>query len=310
MTSKQQRSRINDVLYEVHKDISAPLSARKLAKVAAYSEQHFHRVFVDVVGESVNRYIRHTRLEHAANQLMFDRDSTVLEVAEKCGFQSLSSFSKAFKEVFHSTPGAWRQSVSSEGERHYLTDPDFARGYERIRNKPLPRPSIKHLKPQLAVYVRHTGYGADIREAWQLLMSWAAQSGVVAAKGELSDMAESGLAEHAGLIGLHHSNPALVPLERCRYVACMAVEQSAGNAIVRRGAVNTLTIPGGEHAVFDVRGQYGDLVPMIDRLLHQWLPRSGYKLRTTPILAHYRRNHFLAQGGHFELALAFPVSVL
>ena len=106
--SQQQVSRINDVLFYIHQDISRELSAKELADVAAYSEQHFHRIFKDVVGESIHQYIRRTRMEYAANQLMFDTKSSVLEIANKCGFSSVSSFSRAFKSTFDMSPRAWR----------------------------------------------------------------------------------------------------------------------------------------------------------------------------------------------------------
>ena len=69
--TKEQQSRINDVLYHIHNDINQDLCAKKLAAKAAYSEQHFHRLFHKIVGESVNVYTRRIRLEAAANQLMF-----------------------------------------------------------------------------------------------------------------------------------------------------------------------------------------------------------------------------------------------
>lgn len=291
MTTQQQKTRINDALYELHKDISLPISAGQLATVAAYSEHHFHRVFQRVVGETVNTYIRRTRLEHAANQLMFDQQSTVQEIAEKCGFQSLSSFSKAFKSTFSVTPGAWRGRTSKSAERHYLSDPVFAQGQQRVSQRPLPKPKIKVFEPQFVAYVRHLGYDWSIQQAWQVLASWARTQDVF---------------DGAKQIGLHHSNPALVPLEKCRYVACLSIDQS----IPRRGKVSTLTIPGGEYAVLDVVGEYGDLVPVIDQLLHQWLPLSGFKMGTTPILATYKKNHFLIGKPEFELELAIPVSAI
>ena len=90
--SQQHISRINDVLFYIHKDISKELSAKELAKVAAYSEQHFHRIFKSVVGESIHQYIRRTRMEYAANQLMFDTRASVMDIANSCGFNSVSSF--------------------------------------------------------------------------------------------------------------------------------------------------------------------------------------------------------------------------
>ena len=45
MNTNQHLSRINDVLYFIHQDISNTLLAKDLANIAAYSEQHFHRTF-------------------------------------------------------------------------------------------------------------------------------------------------------------------------------------------------------------------------------------------------------------------------
>ncbi len=290
MATSQQISRINDVLHEIHRDISAALSGRKLARVAAYSEQHFHRVFQCVVGETLNHYIRRTRLEQAANQLMFSHSGTVLSIAEKCGFTSLASFSHAFKAHFGVTPGQWRVVDREQSVRHYLADTDIAAGDRRIQKKVLPAPDLVTLLPQFVAYVRHQGYGRGIRSAWQTLQAWA----------------EAEQRPFEKQLGLHHSNPAWVPLQQCRYVACLAIDRP----ILRRGIVNSLSIPGGLHAAFELEGQYGDLLPFISRILEQWLPYSGFKMQTTPAFVHYKKNHFLASDERFELVFYLPISVL
>ncbi len=290
MDNKIQRSRINDALYEIHRDISVNLSAKELAKTAAYSEQHFHRVFRQVVGETINSYIRRTRLEHVANQLMFDHNSSILSIAEKCGFTSLSSFSKAFKTQFGSTPGKWRITKTSSSGAPYLADPEISAGYQRIKNSPLPEPEILILDKQHVAYVRHKGYGRDIKKAWLLLQAWAMQEKKTTGQ----------------QIGLHHSNPAWVELDHCRYVACMTIDEP----LKRRGVVNSLTIPGGIHAAFDLQGRYGELLPWVGKILDSWLPDSGYKLQTTPAFVHYRKNQFLAKDDLFDVRLFLPISVL
>lgn len=140
--SQQQVSRINDVLFYIHQDIGRELSAKELADVAAYSEQHFHRIFKDVVGESIHQYVRRTRMEYAANQLMFDTKSSVLEIANKCGFSSVSSFSRAFKATFDMSPGAWRKHDLQVAEKPYLKDPEVAAGYHRVAKRTLDRKSV------------------------------------------------------------------------------------------------------------------------------------------------------------------------
>lgn len=285
-----QRSRINNTLYAIHKDISAELTAKELADVASYSEQHFHRIFRQVVGESVHQYIRRTRLEHAANQLMFDHTSSVQEIAEKCGFHSVSSFSHAFKQFFSVSPGTWRTSGRKSPEPPYLSDPEIAAGYQRVQNRELPQPDIVTLENQPVAYVRHQGYGHSIRQAWQTLQAWAASEG----------------RKSTQQIALHHSNPAWVPLRQCRYVACIGIDRP----ITRTDVVNSMVIPGGVHAAFRLEGYYGDLLPYLSRIMEEWLPESGFKMQTTPALVCYEKNQFLAKDAHFRLIFNLPVSLV
>ena len=70
-----------------------------------------------------------------------------------------------------------------------------------------------------------------------------------------------------------------------------------------------MIIPGGLHVAFRLQGQYGELVPWLTRILEDWLPKSGYKLQTTPIIAQYVKNHFLSEDEQFDVKLYLPVSL-
>lgn len=283
----QKRSRINDALNEIHKDIRAELPVKKLADVALYSEQHFHRVFQSLVGESVHAYIRRTRLEEAANQLTFSPELAVQDVAEKCGFSSLSSFTKAFKSHFLLTPGAWRKRDIQPQSQPWLADTEIAQGYERIKYLDLPMPDFIQRQPQIVAYVRHLGYGRSIRMAWQRLQAWAIT--------ERRDFSRQ--------LGLHHSNPNWVPLDQCRYVACLEIDKP----LLQRGAVNTLTLPGGLHAAFRLQGRYGELLPWISKITEEWLPTSGFRVQVTPAFVQFKKNHFLNMQEEFDLVFYLPI---
>ncbi|WP_434360964.1 AraC family transcriptional regulator [Parasalinivibrio latis] len=285
--NRQHISRINDVLFHIHKDISRTLSAKELAAVAAYSEQHFHRIFKNVVGESIHQYIRRIRMEFAANQLMFDTDASVNEVANKCGFSSVSSFSRAFKDTFNVAPGEWRRQDLQVAEKPYLSDPEIADGYRRVEGTSLPQPRIIEVPDRLAAYVRHTGYNRSIKNAWLILKAWA-----------VSENRDASLQ-----FGLHHSNPAWVKLDKCRYVACINIDKP----LKYRSVVNQMVIPGGLHAVFPLNGVYGELLPQISMVLEKWLPSSGFKMRSSPAYVHYHKNHFLREDERFELDFYLPI---
>lgn len=284
--------RINEVLSRIHQDITANLDAKTLACSIAYSEQHFHRLFKRVTGEPVHCYIRRTRLEAAANQLVFSPERPIRKIAESCGFMSLSSFTRAFKSIYGVTPGAWRAERverRGESEKYFLDDPEIREAYQRIKGKPLPSPEIVMLKPKNVAYVRHKGYGRSIREPWEILKAWA--------------MTEERSMD--GQIGLHHSNPAWVPLEECRYVACITIDKP----IVRRGRVNSVLIPGGLHAAFKLQGCYGELLPYILKMYESWLPASPFGVRTTPAFALYHKNQFLLHDDAFDLTFYLPISL-
>lgn len=289
MPTNQQISRINDVLYTIHQDISEALPARALADRAAYSEQHFHRVFQSVVGEPVHSYIRRIRMEFAANQLMFDGSVTVLEVASKSGFSSVSSFSRAFKSMFKVSPGQWRSSGQAAHTKPYLAEPEISEAYQRILPNSSSRPQLLEVAERKVAYIRHRGYDRSISATWETLKGWAGAEGRDASQ----------------QFGLHHSNPACVELAQCRYVACLAIE----SPLLRRSVVNTLTIPGGLHAVFSLTGKYGELLPHISNILEHWLPSSGYKMQSTPAYVHYHKNHFLEADEKFSLDFYLPISM-
>ncbi len=290
MPTTAQSARINDVLFAIHRDISANLSARSLALIAAYSEQHFHRVFHQVTGETVHGYVLRARLEHAANQLTFDQQSPVVEVAGKCGFASLSSFSRAFSTQFGVSPGRWRRGQHRPTQPAWLEDSEIAAAYRRIGPATLPNPVIEQILPRKVAYIRHQGYNHSIADAWQKLMAWTVMEN----------------RSFSPQFGLHHSNPALIPLDQCRYVACVGIDRP----MTRHHAVNCLTIPGGVHAKFALAGHYGELLPWLSKILEQWLPESGFKMQTTPAFVHYHRNQFLDPEQQFALDFYLPLSMV
>lgn len=291
MQNAQQQRRINDVLHRIHRDIDQPLSATELAKAANWSSFHFHRCFKAVTGENVNDYIRRVRLEMAANQLMFFPQQTIGQTLQQCGFVSQASFSHAFKKHFHCTPGQWRangyQALQEKNQSQWSAElHDRA---SRAENYPTPKVQVKTLPARRAVYMRHLSYGRDIRQAWERLQVWARQQSL--------DW------DALPKLGLHHSNADIVPLNQCHYVACLEVDITPQQAL----PLSQFVIPGGSHACFEAQGVYGDLLPLLHRFYHEWLPASGYSLAPTPGYAHYRRCHFIDDEERFDLTFCVPL---
>jgi AraC family transcriptional regulator len=80
------------------------LSLEQICSNAGISKYHFIRLFKSTFGVSPYQYQKRKRLENAKVELIAGK--SVLEVAEANGYADVPTFSKAFKQVFGSTPGS------------------------------------------------------------------------------------------------------------------------------------------------------------------------------------------------------------
>ena len=298
-THNQHLERVNEALHHIHSQLAAGLDINALARTACYSVHHFQRIFREITGESVHDYIRRSRLEWAANLLVFNPESPIIEVANECGFKSSASFNHAFKTYFGYTPGAWRKEgydLKSQALKQNWSDSTGNPHSEYYRALPiagehLPDVRLKRLESVRVAYIRHRGYDPAISECWQRLLHWAESQGIDSADQQM--------------LGLHHSNPDLVPFDQCRYVACLTVPDT----VYRNRGIGVMSIPGGLYACCRAEGVFGDLLYLMRDITQRWLPFSEYRALNIPSHALYRENHFINQSGRFNLEFRLPVTM-
>lgn len=117
-TEEEYVAAISDVLAYVQTHLDDELSAGRLARVACFSEHHFHRIFRAVVGESVMDHVRRLRLEKAAFELKTSRRS-VADIALEAGYGAQEAFTRIFQAYFGLTPRKFRQAHGA----HLLPSP-------------------------------------------------------------------------------------------------------------------------------------------------------------------------------------------
>ncbi len=91
------------VLKYIDNNYMYDISLDQLADVAGYSKYHFSRIFKQYNSMSYIQYINARRTK-AAEQLLFEPDIPITEVAMRSGFKSLTTFNRIFKEIKHCTP--------------------------------------------------------------------------------------------------------------------------------------------------------------------------------------------------------------
>lgn len=98
------RQRINAVIDYVNAHLDRAHSLDELSRIARFSKFHFHRVFKNVTGETVNEFVKRLRLERAVKLLRRVPRLSVTQVALHCGFESASDFSRSFKHRYGFSP--------------------------------------------------------------------------------------------------------------------------------------------------------------------------------------------------------------
>jgi transcriptional regulator GlxA family with amidase domain len=80
-----------------------PVTVAQVARLCCMSRSHFHAVFKQEAGCTLIDYLNNLRIQ-AAQRMLAETDTPVLEVAGACGFQSLSHFYHLFKSRTGRTP--------------------------------------------------------------------------------------------------------------------------------------------------------------------------------------------------------------
>lgn len=262
-TITDHKERLNRVLIHIQENIDKPLSLETLADVACFSPFHFHRLFAAYVGETLNDYIRRTRLEWAAMKLC-QTERPITDIALATGYETPAAFTKAFSQHFRKTPTEFKKSKSLS-----LTSKHLALNTHDKEVKTM-QPEIRNMPEQKVLFVRKTGrYDKAASEAWAILMGFAYSRRL--------------MKKETKSIGISHDCPNITPEDKIRYDACIMINKD----IKPEGEVGIQTISGGKYAMFLHKGSYDKLGEIYNVIFSQWLPESDKKLRDIPFFEIY-----------------------
>lgn len=285
-TNKSHFEQINLALVYVHNNFDSNITAEDLAKVSGYSIFHFHRIFKDIVGQSVNDYIRNTRLEKTSNLLLYNQHKTIEQISLESGFSTATSFSAAFKKKFGMTPKQWRKGGY---EKKSIDDKTLI---EVENNIEIGTPKIVKESEIPMMYMRVHGYKKDVSEIWKKMTAWADEMGL--------------LEKPHRYIGLFHNHPSFTPYDNARYLACI---QTTSNTF-RSGNIGKCVISNGRFAKFNFYCKHDELYKMMHLAYMKWLPNSDYEVRNFPAYVEYKNPEKLLSNGVLEIDFYMPIQLI
>lgn len=108
---QERDTRINDMLdllTYIRCHFKEKLTLGKLSKIANFSPNYLCSAFKKNVGVSLRYHLQTLRLNYALN-LVKMTDMSISEICHESGFESVSHFSKIFKETFGNSPSYYRK---------------------------------------------------------------------------------------------------------------------------------------------------------------------------------------------------------
>lgn len=273
-TLRFYKERLLRVLVHIQQHLDEPLALEDLARLACLAPHHFHHVFTGMLGESLGSHVRRLRLERAACRLKLT-DAQVVQVAFEAAYETHEAFSRAFRKAFGLSPVQFRRRngvtarIQMPSGVHYVDRKRLGSfRAAQVEDKTM-NVTIKNLQPMRVAFMRHVGPYNEVAKTWEQFTMFLGKEGL--------------LGSGPQFIGISHDDPAVTPPDKTRYDACVTVDEKFHPA----GEIGAQVIPGGDYAALTHFGPYEKIGESYAKLLGQWLPRSGRRLRATPCLEIY-----------------------
>lgn len=248
----------------IEEHLDEKVAVATVAQHAGFSEFHFHRIFISIIGESVSSYQRRRRLSRAAGQLK-NTALAVAKIAADAGFDSQEAFTRAFKALFGSTPALYRKGV----------------GLFAMEKPRLTKETILHLnggltmQPQIRTFPgahivgMADGFNPDttvhIADLWRRFLP--------ACHAQNLDLNLS-----YGVCMAEHTEVAKEPGESFIYMAGVPVPTTAHTP----PAMVSFDIPEGKYAVFTHKGSIKDFPKTVKYIWSTWIPENKHLYREAP----------------------------
>jgi len=293
--NSEYTQRINRVTDYLRKNLDRQVKLSELAKVACFSEFHFHRIFSAVTGETLNDFTNRLRLEKAARLLRYT-DHSLTDIALDCGLSSSATFSRAFRSGYDTSPSQFRKSgeiKKSKICKELFSAQDYLLPMSAEEKRGAFPVRLIDVPERQVAYIRVTNAFEMYRviAALKTLTEWA----------KAQDIFSQGI-----LFGMSVDDPHVTPKHLYRYEVCLA----SSLPFECMEGMSKLKMPAMRYAATRVCGDIRTVTTATDYLFRGWLINSDYEPEHAPGLEIFLDKENAMDWSHFELELCIPVRKL
>ncbi|MEB3345161.1 AraC family transcriptional regulator [Aquimarina gracilis] len=293
-TRREYLKRINFVLDFIEKNLDTDLSLKNLSKKAHYSPYHFHRVFLTVVNERLNEFINRKRIERIASIIVIEPNFPIKDLVYKYGFNSVSSFSRAFKKYYGISPTKFKSEgkkilskigIESFSSEKYICSIDDIKQWIKMNAQI----TIKELPELKLASISHIGEFDKAANMFQKLMKWGHQKRVLDTSNFKAIM-------------IYHDNPNVTQTSKLRFSTCVTLREN----IKTDGGIRQLTLNKGVYAVghFEIKAEE---ISKAWKSMCVWVIENRYEFRDGDYFEIYHNDHITHPEQKFIIDICIPL---
>ena len=259
--------RLNDALNYIEDNLTSEIEYEMAAKIACCSTYHFQRMFSYIAGVPLSEYIRNRRLTMAALDLQ--NGDKVIDVALRYGYESPTSFNRAFQKVHGVSPSAAQKEGTALKAFPRISFKITIKGDTEMEYRIVNKEAFRVVGVQIPL-------SNDIEKNFQEVPKFWQQ---VAQNGTLSQIVPLMNAEPMGVLGITACGN---ENESWKYYVAVSTDRETPDGMVE------YMVPEFTWAVFPGQGTMPTSIQETEkRAVTEWLPTSGYEYADGPDIEVY-----------------------
>lgn len=252
--------KLNNSIEYIENNLDGQINIDEAAKLACCSLYHFQRMFSYMAGVNLSEYIRNRRMTKAAIDLQ--NGDKVIDVSMKYGYESPTSFSRAFKKVHQVSPSTARKKGTFLKLYSPISFKLIIKGVEEMEYRIEKKEAFRVVGIPVKLVNDFEVNAVEIPKAWQKIT----ESGKLQ---EVIGLMDENTKGAPGILGLNACNG---EEKDWKYYIAASTKKP-----VLEG-MEEYEVPACTWAIFKGKGNMPQAIQDVEnRVLTEWLPTSGYQ---------------------------------
>jgi AraC family transcriptional regulator len=275
---------LNRAIDYIENNLDGEISYEEAAKIACCSTFYFQRMFSYITGIPLSDYIRRRRMTKAAFELQGGK-AKVMDIGLKYGYESPTSFHRAFHNVHGVSPTAARKKGTALNAYPRISFSIHVTGGDSMKYRIEAKDSIRIAGVKAPLQENVEQNFKTVPAFWQETLNSKAFPKICGLSNQ----------QPKGILGVSvYENP-----NEIYYYISSATDQPFPEEL------EEYTIPAAVWVIFECQGNFKESIQSIyKRFFTEWLPFSGYEYAKLPDIEVYPMSGQKQIGGYCEIWLA------